>query len=49
MELELLARRPHAVTVPGAMIRLKDILSRAVDGTNVENAKKEESRLSSSL
>jgi len=49
VELELLNRRPHAVTVPGAMLRLQDVLSRAVDGTHVEHAKKEESRFSASL
>ena len=48
-ELELLNRRPHAVTVPGAVLRLQDVLSRAVDGTHVEHAKKEESRFSTSL
>lgn len=48
-ELELLNRRPHPVTVPGAVLRLQDVLSRAVDGTHAEQAKKEASRFTTSL
>ena len=49
VELELLQRRPHPVTVPGAMIPLQSLLSRASDGPNYEAAKREESRLTTSL
>jgi hypothetical protein len=48
-ELELLRRRPQPVTVPGAVLRLQSILSRAADGIHAEHAKKEESRLTASL
>jgi hypothetical protein len=47
-ELELLKRKP-ALTVPGAAIRLVDVLSKAVDGVHVEQSKAEQARLASSL
>lgn len=34
VELELLARSKNPIAVPGAMVNLKDVLSRAVDGVN---------------
>ena len=49
VELALLERRPHPITVPGAMLSLKDVLPQTLDGPSAEQVKSESHRLSSNL
>ena len=49
VELALLERRPHPITVPGAMVSLKDVLPQTLDGPSAEQWKSEQHRLSSNL
>lgn len=35
-EIKLLDRKPYALTVPNHTLKLKDILTKAFDGTNIE-------------